>query len=339
MWYIVPMAEGQQNPIFNASYISGYEEASSGTPRLYEIGATALVGSDPVTKLDLTVIELGSGTGNSTAILAALRPDFRRIISVDPSGDFLQIAKYKFSEGLFLEPSISERAKAYIEEVRIKSRSYRDRITLLRGAAQAIPLTSGIADRVYACNSWHWFAQDNASFSEIGRVLKPNGKLFFDSTGSQFDFEDQTFEGRRVNDIHVLEHPLYTKLMSSIQRVALEDGIVWEGPKQKPREFMFNLEYLTQKLGTFGFEIVPFEDGQPYLLTVVPKSIESLMDTLRVGPRMWAMFNNPPFEDLTPEQKQSIVDRALQVIVDNYPDLQKIPSLEAFASFAFKKVR
>lgn len=326
------------NQIFNVSYISGYEEVASHTPRLYEIGATVLAGRDSVTNLNLTTIELGSGTGNSTAILAALKPDFRRIICVDPSGDFLRIAKYKFSEGVPLDSSISERAKAYIEEVRIKSRSYRNRIYLLEGKAQAIPLLSEAADRVYACNSWHWFAQDDTALSEIGRVLKPNGMLFFDSTGTQFDFEDKTFEGEKVNDIHVLEHPLYTKLMSSIQQTAREDGIEWAGPEQKPREFMFYLEFLKNRLGVFGLELVPTEDGQPYLLTVVSKSIESLMDTLRVGPRMWSMFNSPPFEGLIPERKQSIVDRALQRIVDGCLDLQNVPSVEAFASFAFKKV-
>lgn len=335
------MAEAKpNNQIFNASYISGYEEASSGTPRLYEIGATALAGRDTVTDHNLTVIELGSGTGNSTAILAATMPAFRRIICVEPSEDFLQIAKYKFAgNGTFLDPAISEEARAYIEEVRIKSRSYRDRITLMVGKAQAIPLRPEVADRIYCCQSFHWFAQDDESLSEINRVQKPSGILFFDSSGSQFDFENRTFNGKKVNDIHVLEHPLYTKLMSSIQQTAREDEIEWAGPEQKPREFMFNLAFLKKRLNAFGFELVPTEDGHPYLLTVVSKSIESLMDTLRVGPRMWAMFNNLPFEDLTPEQKQSLVDRALQRIADDCLNLQKIPSVEAFASFAFKKVR
>ncbi len=330
-------AKPNNNP-FNASYVSGYEKASSGAPRLYEIGTTALVGRDLITNHSMRVVELGGGTGNSTAILAALRPDFMTIICVDQSADFLQIARYKFGEGVSLDPSISEGARAYIEEVRIKSMSYRNRIKLLQGRAQAIPLASGIADRIYACNSWHWFAQDDASLVEIERVLKPNGMLFFDSTGTQFDFEDRTFNGRRINDIHVLEHPLHAKLMSSIQQTAQEDGIEWTGPEQKPREFMFNFKFLQKRLAAFGFELVPTPNNQPYLLTVVPKSIESLMDTLRVGPRMWAMFNNPPFDGLIPEQKQSIVDRALQRVVDTHPDLQNVPSVEAFASFAFKKI-
>jgi len=335
------MAEAKPtNQIFNASYVSGYEEASSGTPRMYEIGATALANRDAVAKQNLTVVEIGGGTGNSTAILAATRPDFEKIIVVEPSDDFLKIASYKFGKDHKpLDASISERAKAYIEEVKIKSRSHVERITLLQARAQDIPLESVIADRVYACNSWHWFSQDDASLSEINRVLAPGGKLFFDSTGAQFDFEDKTFEEKRINEIHVLEHPLHTKLMSYIQQATSEDGIEWTGPEQKTREFMFNLEFLKNRLGAFGFRLIPTEDGQPYLLTIVSKSIESLMDTLRVGPRMWSMFNNPPFENLSSEQKQSIVDRALQNMIGDYSDLRNRPSIEAFSTFAFEKNR
>ena len=88
------------------------------------------------------VLDLGAGTGKLTRLLTQR---YRRVIAVEPL------------DGM----------RAILERVVPEAESH-------AGTAEAIPLSDGSVDAVFAAQAFHWFAND-AAVGEIARVLRPGG--------------------------------------------------------------------------------------------------------------------------------------------------------------------
>ena len=91
----------------------------------------------------LTVLDLGAGTGKLSAVLTGLGHD---VVAVDPSKQMLEYA---------------ERLPG---------------VDTMVGSAESIPLGPASVDAVVVGQAFHWFDTDKA-LPEIARVLKPGGIL------------------------------------------------------------------------------------------------------------------------------------------------------------------
>lgn len=98
-------------------------------------------------------IDAGSGPG-SLAIAMAGYPGFR-VYALDHS------------------PASNEIAEKNIEEAGLS-----ERVTVVNGSVEEIPLESGIADLVVSRGSIFFWEDYNRAFSEIERVLKPGGRSY-----------------------------------------------------------------------------------------------------------------------------------------------------------------
>ena len=96
------------------------------------------------------VVDLGSGTGLSTAIWGERA---KRVIGFEPNADMRQAAVRKLAES-------PHSSAAHIE--------YRE------GLAQQTGLPDGCADIVTAAQSFHWM-EPTATLAEIARILRPGG--------------------------------------------------------------------------------------------------------------------------------------------------------------------
>jgi len=94
---------------------------------------------------DDVVLELGSGPGNFTQHLAA-----KRIFCVEPSRELIEV-----SRGV-IDP---------------------DRVTLLRGVGERVPLADESVDKVFCVFSFRDFYDRGASAAEMNRVLKEGGEV------------------------------------------------------------------------------------------------------------------------------------------------------------------
>ncbi len=93
---------------------------------------------------DETVLELGSGPGNFTQHLKS-----KKILCVEPSGDLLRVSKGTVDS---------------------------ERVTLLKGVGESVPLVEGSVDKVFCVFSFRDFYDRRASASEMNRVLKEGGE-------------------------------------------------------------------------------------------------------------------------------------------------------------------
>ena len=93
---------------------------------------------------DAKVLDLGAGTGKLTRLLATR---YRRVIALEPLDELRAILAERVPDA-----------------------------DLLRGVAERIPLPDADVDAVFAAQSFHWFANDEA-LAEIARVLRPGGVL------------------------------------------------------------------------------------------------------------------------------------------------------------------
>jgi SAM-dependent methyltransferase len=97
------------------------------------------------------VVDLGAGMG--PASVAAARSG-AHVLAVDPTP--------------FMRRMLGAR--------RLLQRTRR-RITVLDGAAEALPAADGSIDAVWSVNTMHHWGRLDAAIGEIGRVLRPGGRL------------------------------------------------------------------------------------------------------------------------------------------------------------------
>lgn len=102
--------------------------------------------------LDSTVADIGAGTGYFAIPLADL-PATAHVFAVDLQAEMLELLKRKLTE-----------ANA-------------GKISLLQGAATALPLESGSCDLALLANIWHEIDDRKAALSECRRILRNGGRI------------------------------------------------------------------------------------------------------------------------------------------------------------------
>ena len=106
---------------------------------------------------DVSVLDLGAGTGKLTRVLAAR---YREVVAVEPLANM----------------------RAMLDRVV-------PGVTALAGSAERIPLDDASVDAVFAAQAFHWFDKPVA-LPEIARVLRPGGVLAIVWNGPNDDLPD-----------------------------------------------------------------------------------------------------------------------------------------------------
>ncbi len=151
----------------------------------------------------LTVLDLGSGTGFFTDLLAS---SYERVIGLDISSQMLHFAK----------------------------ENRNDTITWLEGDAHNIPLQDNAIDLIYSNLVIQWFDPLDTAFKEILRVLKPGGSFIFTtlvdgtlyelkSSWQQVDDDQHVIDFKTVEQLNaVFECESSTLLEQKCQDIVLE---------------------------------------------------------------------------------------------------------------------
>src|SRR5215469_3832071 len=142
------------------------------------------------------VVEVGSGTGLSTAIWGERA---ERVIGIEPNADMRQEAVHK-----------------------VEDHPYAAQIEYREGVAHQTGLPDGCADIVTAAQSFHWM-EPTATLAEIARILRPGG-LF-----AAYDYDSAPI-------IHWELHRFAQDVMACLVALVRERGIphtlnIW--PKNK----------------------------------------------------------------------------------------------------------
>lgn len=336
--------------IFNSQYALQYDGYSASPPRTYEIGAKALVGIDGGIGDGDLVVEIGSGTGNSSIILATSNPNLRRLICIEPS-DFISLAAHKFGKReLSLPNDLPEGIRSYIEQQQQRALQISGKIDLVRGRMPSLPIGSSIADRVYCASSFHWFAfrgqlspqpdfdHLNSSVAEIARILRGDGRFLFDSNGHILNFGDEEVNGKRINDVHFTKHPLWEKFNSNFYDVLSRMGFQVKDETQTPDRLqqIFNLTMLEDILNKNGLYLIPNLEGGQYLLTLIPYDRERLINSARSGAKM-NKFSTTELTGLSEREKGDMVEQALQQAIEENPKAFDDDYYETFITFVAQK--
>lgn len=335
--------------IFNAEYALLYDLYSSRSPRAYEYAVQSLIQSDEGIQKGNVVIEVGCGTGNSTKALVTSNPNLKHLYVIEPSIGFLKLANYKFGKEEFQYPdNVPQEAKEYIEAQRQEAMEYSSKVSLLNGKSQDIPIPSAIADRLYCCESFHWFAFPSEtasadvdflgkSLKEIHRVLKPTGRLLFDSNGHLFDFDDHQIDGRSVNAMHFTNHPIFQQFEEHFVRISGSIANINVAKERDKLHFMFNLPTIEKVLKENGFDPRNFNKGYPFPITLLPYSNEDIIRSTIHGAKM-SYFNHPEMAALSDEKRNHLIDQALQLTLEDENNLFAKTYYETFICFTADKI-
>ncbi len=112
-----------------------------------------------------TVVDLGCGTGNLTAVLLEILGAEGRIVSVDFSAKMIAAAAAKIKD---------------------------ERVSWVCAPSDELPLTDASVDKIICYSAWPHFCAPEKTARELLRTLKPGGSLFVWHT-----------DGRKtINEIH-----------------------------------------------------------------------------------------------------------------------------------------
>lgn len=343
--------------MFTAEYALEQYEPYSASSRRYEATAQILAGLNGGNEDGEIVVELGSGTGNSSIVLAEMAPNVGKIICVEPSRGFLGVAGYKFGvSGLYIPPEtdwpLPEVTSYYIAEMRHRAEPFRNKVRCVQGRVEFLPLESEFADKVYANQVFHWFAfadddqkgerigHLDESIKEIARVLVPGGKFIFDTSGLQFDFEQAKIYGESLADLHMLTHPFHNKFIECFNASLVSSGFYEEAFVDPNRigkyNRILNLKLIESRLNAFGLNLIPTEQGEPYKTTLIPLTTEDFEDSIRYGGKM-RYFDGPVFKDWSDTDKASFVENVLEKTKQKHGDLLHLPANEIVVSFVAQK--
>ena len=144
-------------------------------------------------KHDLTVLDLGSGTGFFTDLLAS---SYKQVIGLDISNKMLNFAK----------------------ENRNKN------IHWLEADAHKIPLQDNSIDFIYSNLVIQWFDPLDKAIKEIFRVLKPGGLLIFTTLVDGTLHELKSSWAQVDDDQHVIDFKTVTELNQSFNLSSDQDS-------------------------------------------------------------------------------------------------------------------
>ena len=108
-----------------------------------------------------TIVDVGCGTGRFTLALA--RHFAARVYGVDPSSKMLETARAALKEATGEEGSAGESAAPRVE--------------FWRGAAERLPLPSGVAELVFLSMVYHHIEDRPRARDEFARVTGPRGRV------------------------------------------------------------------------------------------------------------------------------------------------------------------
>lgn len=293
------------------------------------------------------VVDLGCGTGNSTAVLIKSNPDFGKMFAIDPNHEFLRLAQYKFGKiseeewmtqikDLLVDP----RVLTNVGKVKNEMISISNRVEVIRSRGDQIPLAPNSIDRIHCIQSLHWMAFADAdtegnigylshALTRMRQVLKPGGLLIFDTGGYQYDFGEKTFRGKPINDLHWSRTPFYSSFVDNFNAVLNKRGI-----QGRPDKFyqMFSFDLIKKLLVENGFESQLIE-GQKYKFDSQPRDEENVLKLIMGGSPM-RQFTTKELADLPYETKMAMINEALSATAEEL--LQ--PSTETYAFFVAKAV-
>ena len=110
------------------------------------------------------VLDVGCGTGRLAARLIDT-PGVRSVVGCD------------FSAGMLAHAA--ERLRA--------ASAGSTRVALVRGDATRLPFADGSFDAAVSTEAFHWFPDQGAALRELGRVLRPNGRLLLALVSPPFE--------------------------------------------------------------------------------------------------------------------------------------------------------
>lgn len=117
-----------------------------------------------------TVVDLGCGTGNLTAVLLEILGAGGRVVSVDFSPKMIAAASAKIND---------------------------DRVSWICAASDELPLSAADVDRIICYSAWPHISDPQKTARELLRVLKPGGSLCVWHTESR----------KTINEIHANASP------------------------------------------------------------------------------------------------------------------------------------
>lgn len=339
--------------IFSESYVFDYEKVSASSTRPYERNAKTL--ADLASKVGAygTTLEVGCGTGNSTIVFAESDLNINRIIGIDPSGPFLELAKYKFGKSSFgLPADIDRDTITFIENQRERGIpfSYKVDFVLARADGSLLPIKKETIDIIFAASVMHWLAFKSfdsrdreyiaAAFADLSRVLKPGGKLIFDCSGLQFDFGEDLIDGKKVNSLYWLNHSFHTKFLEEFTRALearrLSAEELFDFSTFDNTYHAFDLDFLRSRLAESGLEIVPVSSERLYHLRVETLPMAVIKERIIGGGRM-RYFNTPQLRDLPSEIKDAVINKAFSRAELEYDPNMAEDGAEIMAAFIFQK--
>lgn len=124
---------------------SGLAEVYAKSRPSYPVDAIAFILERCRLNAEGTLVDIGSGTGISSRLIAAQGPT---VIGIEPNDDM--------------------RTQAESESLEIENLSY------LKGTAEDTTLVDNVADAVLCAQAFHWFNAE-AALNEFSRILKPGG--------------------------------------------------------------------------------------------------------------------------------------------------------------------
>lgn len=197
---------------------------------------------------DSTVVDVGGGDGRNA--LPWLQWGFRRVIVIDSAGSALSRFRARVSA---------------------ENRKWLDNIVLIEGDARAMPLASGLADRVMAIESLYYLNEGyEQGLRECHRVMRPQARLLL---------ADRSYEGALLTRLLY-----YGGLRAMLETACTRE--MWDGEDgQRVRTRCFSHEELHDLVAAQGFDIVQWLGTSAFspLLSFLSK-------TNSLGPETEAQF-------------------------------------------------
>ena len=297
---------------FTRQFAADYENWS-GVGRHYEALARALASRIREASPDArNVLEIGTGTGNSAAVLLEQLPDII-LFGAEP-GEFLELAVAKWrnddSVANFFNSSISS-SHPYSEEIAQRLAPHRERLYLLKETGEKLSFVDESLDAIAMCQVFHWFKESqDVALEEMRRVLKPGGIIVFDESGAQFDFGSSKDE-QELNGRFIHFHPFARLFRNNLNEELLRNGHEPITVPSSPGTFsyQFTQDSLQKLYAQHGFEFIPTSAGSPYSVTYRPDPVEKIIVHEKTAHMRLMASSNPLLRN--PEYVDEMIERVM----------------------------